>query len=171
MPFITTGIHWVIPILVFIVYALFFDGKRGRIALAVLILTLIVTDSVASQIIKPWVGRIRPSHAMADTIHLLVSRGGRFSFVSNHAANSMALAIVLGYFYPRFRHALVLLAGVIAFSRVYVGVHYPADVLAGTLFGGLMGGLGLSLWVLVKMRELKRGRTWVWYSADPPPLI
>ncbi len=167
MPFITNPHNWTFPLLAYIIFAIKFDGKRGRIALGILIVALAVTDSIAAQVIKPWVGRIRPSHVL-EGIHLLVGKGGRYSFVSNHAANTFALSVVLGYFYPKIRIWLYGLASVIAFSRVYVGVHYPADVLAGALFGYLVGWTVLSLWVIVKMRELKRGRYWVWYADTPP---
>jgi membrane-associated phospholipid phosphatase len=66
---------------------------------------------------------------------------------------------------------LFSLAVVIAFSRVYVGVHYPADVLVGGLFGYGMAWLVLTLWVILKMRELKRGQTWVWYEDEHPEKI
>jgi undecaprenyl-diphosphatase len=61
---------------------------------------------------------------------------------------------------------LYSLAVIIAFSRVYVGVHYPADVLLGGLIGYGMAWVILTLWVILKMRELKRGQTWVWYEGD-----
>ncbi|MFQ6605537.1 MAG: phosphatase PAP2 family protein [Fidelibacterota bacterium] len=170
MPFITDPRHWTLPLLAYIFFAIRLDEKRGRIALGILILTLALTDSIAAQWIKPLVGRIRPSHAL-DGIRLLVGKGGRYSFVSNHAANSFALSTVLGYFYPRVRPWLYTLAGLIAFSRVYVGVHYPADIVGGALFGYGMAWLVLSAWVILKMRELKRGRTWVWYADSFPPGI
>ena len=66
---------------------------------------------------------------------------------------------------------LFSLAVVIAFSRVYVGVHYPADVLVGGLFGYIMAWLVLTLWVILKMRELKRGQTRVWYEDEYPEKI
>jgi len=58
------------------------------------------------------------------------------------------------------------LAGIISFSRIYVGVHYPGDVIFGALYGYLVAWTVLSLWVMIKMRELKRGRTWVWYANE-----
>jgi undecaprenyl-diphosphatase len=85
---------------------------------------------------------------------------------SNHAANIFALAVVLSCFYDKMKVPLFSLAVVIAFSRVYVGVHYPADVLVGGLFGYGMAWLVLTLWVILKMRELKRGQTWVWYEDE-----
>ena len=168
MPFITNPNNWILPILLYIGYAIGFDKKRGRIALVILIVTLAITDSVAAQIIKPWVGRLRPSHAL-EGINLLVGKGGKFSFVSNHSANMFALATILGYFYGNVKPYLYTFAAIIAFSRVYVGVHYPADILFGGLFGyGVAWGV-LSLWVMIKMRELKKGKTWVWYADENPP--
>lgn len=168
MPFITKPGNWVIPFIGYIVFALGFDKKRGRIAFVILAITLVITDVAAAQIIKPWVGRIRPSHAL-EGINLLVGRGGKFSFVSNHAANVFALSVVLGYFYSKAKPWLFTLAAMIAFSRVYVGVHYPADILFGGLFGYGVAWSILSLWVLLKMRELKKGKTWVWYADEHSP--
>ena len=84
-------------------------------------------------------------------------------FCRRDAANTFALATVLCYFYGNKLNWLFLLAGVIALSRVYVGVHYPADVLFGALYGYTMAWFVLSIWVIVKMGELKKNRTWVWY--------
>jgi undecaprenyl-diphosphatase len=166
MPVITNQHHWALPLLLLWFGLIAFGGKRGRIAAVLVVIAVGLSDVVAAQIIKPWVGRLRPSHALTEGIRLLVPPGGKYGFVSNHAANSFALAAVLGYFYRRWKYPLYLLAGVIAFSRVYVGVHYPADVLCGGLLGyGLAWGV-LSAWVLLKMRELKRGRRWVWYETE-----
>ncbi len=165
MVFITDQDHWVLPIFILLIWMFGFDGKRGKIAGVVLILTIIIVDGTAAQIIKPWIGRIRPSHALGDSINLLVKKGGRFSFVSNHAANSFAFAVVIYYFYGRKQLWVFPLAGLIAISRVYVGVHYPADIICGALFGYGLAWCILSVWVIVKMRELKRNRSWVWYHS------
>ena len=165
MVFVTDQHHWNLPIFILLFWMFSFDGKRGKIAGVVLILTIIIVDGTAAQIIKPWVGRIRPSHALGDTINLLVKKGGRFSFVSNHAANSFAIAVVIHYFYGRKQFWVFPFASLIAISRVYVGVHYPADIICGALFGYGMAWCMLSVWVIVKMRELKRNRSWVWYHS------
>ena len=165
MPVITNQNNWFIPLL-FLIYWLLFQGKkRGRITFAILIITTILIDAVAAQFIKPMIGRIRPSHAIPDMINLLVPPGGKFSFVSNHAANVFGLSVILGYFYPAWKWKVTVLAFIIAFSRVYVGVHYPADIFFGGLFGYGTAWVILSLWVVLKMRELKRGRKWVWYET------
>ncbi len=165
MVFVTDQDHWILPIFILLFWMFSFDGKRGKIAGVILILTIIIVDGTAAQIIKPWVGRIRPSHALGDTINLLVKKGGRFSFVSNHAANSFAIAVVIRYFYGRKQFWVFSLASLIAISRVYVGVHYPADIICGALFGYGIAWCMLSVWVIVKMRELKRNRSWVWYHS------
>ena len=169
MPIITNQDLWLVPLILVWFTLLIKGGKRGRIAAVILVFTIAMTDVVAAQIIKPFVGRLRPSHAIPDMINLLVGRGGKYGFVSNHAANMFASATILGYFYTRWRPWLFILAGVVAFSRVYIGVHYPGDVLFGALFGYCVAWLWLTLWVIVKMRELKRGHTWVWYADDPDP--
>ena len=101
MVFITDQDHWILPIFILLIWMFGFDGKRGKIAGVILILTIIIVDGTAAQIIKPWIGRVRPSHALGDSINLLVKKGGQFSFVSNHAANSFAFAVVIHYFYGR----------------------------------------------------------------------
>ena len=130
-----------------------------------------MSDAICAQIIKPWIGRVRPSHEFIEYINLLVSKGGKWSFPSNHAANSFAFATVLSYFYERKKIIFFLSATVIAYSRVYVGVHYPLDIIFGALTGYILSWSVLSVWIIVKMRELKRGRMWVWYANNNPPTI
>ena len=171
MPILTNENYWVIPLIWLIVFLVFFQGKRGRIAIVILIVAVAVTDSVSAFILKPYFGRIRPSYDFVEYVNLLVAKGGKWSMPSNHAANIFALAVVLSFFYDKMKVPLFSLAVVIAFSRVYVGVHYPADVLVGGLFGYIMAWLVLTLWVILKMRELKRGQTWVWYEDEHPEKI
>ena len=90
---------------------------------------------------------------------------------SNHAANVFAFSVILSYYYEKAKLPLFSLAFIIAFSRVYVGVHYPGDVIAGSIFGYAIGWFILTLWVILKMKELKRGQTWVWYENEPPNMI
>ena len=169
MPIITNQNFLVISGLILIGYLAYYGGKRGRITLAVLLIAAGFSDAICFQIIKPWVGRIRPSHEFYEYINLLVSKGGKYSFPSNHAANSFVFATVLSYFYDRKKISLYILASTIAFSRVYVGVHYPLDIIFGSIIGYIISWIILSLWVIIKMRELKRGRKWVWYATTGPP--
>ena len=168
MPFITDADNWVLPILLLILYLGFFRGKKGKVALCLLIISLSLNDSICSQLLKPIFERVRPSHISIEGLNLLVSKGGKWSMPSNHASNMFSLAIILSYFYDRFKIPLFLLAIMIAISRVYVGVHYPGDVIVGALVGYSISWIVITLWVILKMRELKRRQTWVWYESDPP---
>ena len=169
MPIITDQNFLVFSGLILIGYLASFGGKRGRITIVVLLIAASFSDAICFQVIKPWVGRIRPSHEFYDYINVLVSKGGKYSFPSNHAANSFVFATVLSYFYDKNRISLYILASTIAFSRVYVGVHYPLDIIFGSIIGYIISWIILSLWVIIKMRELKRGRKWVWYATTDQP--
>ena len=168
MPFITDADNWILPILFLILYLGIFKGKKGKIALCLLIISLSLNDSICAQILKPFFERVRPSHMSIEGLNLLVSKGGKWSMPSNHASNMFSLAVILSYFYGRFKVILFFLATVIAISRVYVGVHYPGDVIIGALIGYIISWTVITLWVIIKMRELKRRQTWVWYESDPP---
>ena len=168
MSFITDADNWVLPILLLILYLGFFQGKKGKIALCLLIISLSLNDSICAQLLKPFFERVRPSHISIEGLNLLVSKGGKWSMPSNHASNMFSLAVILSYFYDRFKIPLFLLAIMIAISRVYVGVHYPGDVIVGALVGYSISWIVITLWVILKMRELKRRQTWVWYESDPP---
>ena len=169
MPIITNQNFLVFSGLILIGYLAYFGGKRGRITIVLLLIAASFSDAISFQIIKPWVGRIRPSHEFYDYINVLVSKGGKYSFPSNHAANSFVFATVISYFYEKNKTFLYILASVIAFSRVYVGVHYPLDIIFGSIIGYIISWIILSMWVIIKMRELKRGKMWVWYATVDPP--
>ena len=169
MPIITNQNFLVFFGLILIGYLAYYGGKRGRITIALLLIAAGFSDAICFQVIKPWVGRIRPSHDFYEYINLLVSKGGKYSFPSNHAANSFVFATVLSYFYEKNKIPLYVLASAIAFSRVYVGVHYPLDIVFGSIIGYIISWIILSIWVIIKMRELKRGKMWVWYATTDPP--
>ena len=169
MPIITNQNFLVFSGLLVLGYLAIYGGKRGRITIVVLLLAVSASDAICFQIIKPWVGRLRPSYEFYEYINLLVSKGGKYSFPSNHASNSFVFATVLSYFYDKRNSLLFLLASTIAFSRIYVGVHYPLDIVFGSIIGYVISWIILSLWVIIKMRELKRGRMWVWYANSNPP--
>ena len=141
--------------------ARFKTGTKGKLCLGILIISLALTDAICGHILKPFFERIRPSHLNLDGINLIVSKGGKWSMPSNHAANMFSLATVLSYFYKRFRLSLFTLAIIIAFSRVYVGVHFPGDILVGGLIGYLIALTVLTFWGKVKLREIKKGKTWI----------
>ena len=111
-------------------------GKRGRTAALILIPLIVLSDQFSSHLIKPLAGRIRPCHVLPpDQIHLLVGCGGGLSFPSSHAVNNFGIATMFSFYYPKIRVGLFAFASLIALSRVFVGVHYPFDVLGGAIIG------------------------------------
>jgi undecaprenyl-diphosphatase len=105
--------------------------------------TVWTADLLASGI-KGAVGRERPYETIASADPLLRWDLGS-SFPSGHAATSVAGAIVLGFLLGRWGWALGILAAAVCFSRVYIGVHYPLDVLAGALLGAAVGLVAVAL--------------------------
>lgn len=107
-------------------------------------LVILVADQVSASILKPLTMRPRPCHVpeLKDLVHLPTGRcGGAYGFVSSHAANFLGLAVYLGLLLRKgWLFAVLLLAAVlVSYSRIYMGVHYPGDVLAGGLLGALVG--------------------------------
>ncbi len=119
--------------------ALIWKGNRQlRWLVLFSILTLALTDQVSSIFLKDWIGRIRPCATLSG-VHLLVGCGAGKSMPSSHAANCFGQAALFGLLYVQARWPLVIFASVVALSRVFVGVHYPGDVLVGTMIGLTIG--------------------------------
>jgi len=113
-------------------------GRPGRIAALLLIPTIAVSDQLSSSVLKPLIDRARPCHELLD-VHLLVGCGGGRSFPSSHAVNNFAGAWVLAHYIPKMGWIFFSIAGLVAFSRVSVGVHYPSDVIGGAVIGIAIG--------------------------------
>ncbi len=142
MPFITNQENWY-PVLIGLWIALLiWGGRQGRIAALLLIIAVALADQIASSVVKPLVGRIRPCNALPPgQTRLLVDGSKAFSFPSAHAANSFAMATVLSWRLPKVAPIAFVFAALVAYSRIYVGVHYPFDVIAGALLGLVIGRL------------------------------
>jgi undecaprenyl-diphosphatase len=116
--------------------------RSGRIwAVWVLILfTVGVSDAFTYYILKEYFQRIRPCFALPDVRLVQATCGGRYSFPSNHAATGMAIAVVTAYAF-RSSWTLVVFAGtlLVGLSRIYLGVHFPGDILGGFLEGAILG--------------------------------
>ena len=92
---------------------------------------------------------------MYDNINLLIGKGGRYSFPSNHAANTMALVFITNFFLNQSFKYLFPISLIIGFSRIYVGVHYPFDVVIGFIVGFIISKFFLHLFSELKIYNIK----------------
>ena len=133
---------WV-PFYASFVYVMFrnFPWKVNVTCLVVITLIILICDQTASGLLKPMVMRMRPSNLdnpISPLVHVSFGyRGGRYGFPSSHAANAWSMAFFATYLVKRTKLTvfLALWAFVMCYSRIYLGVHYPGDLLVGTLIG------------------------------------
>jgi undecaprenyl-diphosphatase len=159
MNLVTYKYTWT-PLYLYLLYSLF--RQLGRQAVGVVLALLVavgLADWVASGLFKPYFARLRPCHdpALSTLVHVVDGCGGQFGFVSSHAATAFALATAFGSLVgPAYRgwRWLLVWAVVYSFSRIYVGVHYPADLLGGALVGILCGAACAALFKNVFRREI-----------------
>ncbi|MDP3938779.1 MAG: phosphatase PAP2 family protein [Deltaproteobacteria bacterium] len=139
MTTITRIRYWRVPFGILGVLLFFFGGKKGKIVVLLLIPAIAVSDVFNAKILKHVFERVRPCHELPD-VRLLVSCRHSPSFPSNHAFNIFTAATLFAQFYS-WRIGLVALtiATAVGYSRVYVGAHYPFDVLVGAALGILWG--------------------------------
>ena len=137
MLFVTHKFSW-IPFYAFLVYFIFKrKGKQGFWILLSIALLITMADQGSVQLFKNVFERLRPCHVL-DQVRLVTGRcGGQFGFVSSHASNAFALAIFLGKILANKKWfiGLFIWASLVAYSRLYVGVHYPLDIICGMLWG------------------------------------
>lgn len=158
---IPTWIPLYVALLIWII--VYFKKDSIWIILGV-ILVITFADQFTSGFLKPFFGRFRPCHdpVIGSSAHIVDHCGGLYGFASGHAANSFGLAVYIWLiFRHRFRWIWILLvwAAFVAFSRIMVGVHYPADI----LFGGIIGTL--SGWLIYRLTDF------IYFQVKMEPLI
>jgi len=129
-------------------------GPRGRVFVAVLAATIALGDGLIINTLKHALQRPRPFLTLED-VHLLAGRGLSFSMPSSHTSTWFAATLVCFVYYRHTLRFMLPLACLVGFSRIYVGVHYPADVLAGAILGA-----GYAAAVLVLLQ-------WTWSRLGP----
>ncbi|MEO6348670.1 MAG: phosphatase PAP2 family protein [Aquaticitalea sp.] len=158
----TSKFIW-IPFYALLLYLIFrVIGKKPMlITIVVIALMILVTDQITN-LFKHNLHRLRPCHLaqLIEKMRLVRSGcGGQYGFFSGHASNTMAAAVFIGLTLKnRFKYILYFLivwAFLMAYSRVYVGVHYPLDITIGMLFGALSGGAFYKLNLFLIKKILK----------------
>ena len=137
-PFITEVKNWYIAYIILFLILIFKGGRIGKIASVILILMIVTTDQFSSFFLKNLIARARPCNVLTG-LNVLVNCTGSYSFPSSHAVNNFAAAMFLAKLFPKLKWPFFTVALLEAFSRPYVGVHYPSDVLGGTLIGLFFG--------------------------------
>jgi len=139
MPIITKlgsgGMIWIALAVILLI------SRKYRIAGAAMLLALALDVVVCNIILKPLVARIRPCD-VNTAVQLLIARPTDYSFPSGHTAASFAATFALYFSHKKLWIPALVLAVLIAFSRLYLYVHYPTDVLAGAMIGIIIGYLG-----------------------------
>lgn len=124
----SAGFIWILIALILI-----FSGKNKKYGIAMM-LSLALCLLIGNLTLKPLIARIRPCD-INDTVNLLIKRPTDASFPSGHTMASFAAAVSLLYYNKKIGLLALILASLIAFSRLYLYVHYPTDILAGMLIG------------------------------------
>lgn len=158
MIWITKTEFW-IPLYLFLIYLVIKNyRKEAWMVLLGVALTILIADQVTSSFMKPYFARLRPSQepTLKGIVHLVNGyKGGLYGFASSHAANTFGVAL---FCWLSLRHEykwivwLFLWAAVMTYSRIYLGVHYPGDILVGMLVGLIAG------WIGFKFSETLRNR-------------
>jgi undecaprenyl-diphosphatase len=162
MFYFTQTFFW-LPLYAFLIFLIFKNyGTRSWYLLIGIAVTITIADQITSSLMKPFFARFRPSHepSLKGAVHLVknyfgegVYKGGLYGFASSHAANTFGTAIFLWLtlrpFY-RWTAWIFLWAAMMTYTRIYLGVHYPGDIVVGALVGAACGWMGFkfSSWLL-----------------------
>ncbi len=165
-------IVWVPLYLAILIYLGFRYKRKFTVILIFIILAVTLSDQSAL-LIKNITERLRPCHepAISGMVHLVRGRcGGLYSFVSSHAANSFNVALLSLMFIRKnwYTAAILIWAAIVGYSRIYLGVHYPGDVLCGSLLGSFIGWGMYRLYDITDRNFLARRKYFIITEAGSP---
>lgn len=145
---LTAAVTW-IPLYIALLYVVIRNNENLRKVFIILLsvgLCVLLTGTLNDVLVKPYVARLRPTHDLdIGTLTDVVNgyRGGRYGFFSSHAANTFSVAVFLSLVVRNkvLTFALILWSLINCWTRMYLGVHFPGDIIAGLLWGGIIGSI------------------------------
>ena len=156
MDWFSETLFW-LPLHVFLLVQILKSYKKESILILIAIaITITLADQITTSFMKPFFERLRPSHepSLDGLVHLVNNyRGGKFGFASSHAANTFGVALFLTLLFRRSKPWiawLFLWAALVSYTRIYLGVHYPGDILVGAIVGMLCALLSYGGYVVVR---------------------
>ena len=156
-----SGKFFWLPLYGLIIFLLIKDKKKESwLIIGCILILFALTESITSQLFKPMVARFRPSHdpEIGHLVHIVNEyKGGLYGFFSAHAANTFGLSSFLFFVYfqkHKWMIGLLIWAFCVSYTRIYLGVHYPLDILTGMFLGTLLGKIMSILYLKI---EKKRG--------------
>ena len=148
-----------IPLYAILLYLIYRHlGWKTLLLLIVVIAAMITFTDQVTNLFKDGFQRPRPCRAdgVKDLMRFIAPRCGKYGFFSGHSSNSMAVAVFAGLllrpYYKKLIFLLLFWSAVVAYSRIYVGVHYPIDIICGMLFGALTGFSFYKLQIYLRAR-------------------
>lgn len=163
--FLTETLAW-LPLYLFLLYLIVKTyRKESWIALLGIIITIVLADQITASLMKPFFERLRPSRepGLVGLVHLVNGyTGGLYGFASSHAANTFGTATFFWLLFHDTKKWIVWLfpwAIFLTYTRIYLGVHYPGDILAGGIVGATSGWIGYKVFLKVKSWNDKRVAT------------
>ncbi len=154
---ISTKTVW-IPLYLLLLYLLYSQYKKEAFLIFLsCIVAVALADSLSVALFKDVFMRFRPSHnpSLEGMVHIVNNyKGGNYGFISSHAANTFAVAFFINHFlkrsYSYFTYLIFSWAALVCYSRIYLGVHYPGDILGGAAFGSFIAFIIIKVYVYIK---------------------
>ncbi len=167
---------WIPLYLAIMIYLGFKYKRKFLVIILFIILGITIADQTSVHLFKNLFHRLRPCHepALQGLVHLVNGDcGGQYGFISSHATNSFFVAMFSLLFIRKrwFTIFIILWAAIIGYSRIYLGVHYPGDVVCGSLVGALIGWGVHELYVLTDSKILINWRFFNTYTIQPPSSV
>lgn len=159
----TKTIFW-LPLYLILVYLIIRNKKWDTLFYLIGVgITIALADQITSSLMKPFFARLRPSQepSLIGILHTVNNyKGGLYGFASSHAANTFGVAMFLWLLFKGRYHwisVIFIWAAFMSYTRIYLGVHYPGDILVGMIIGLICGWIGylFANWLLSKFRKQK----------------